>query len=163
MGKEGTFTEIYSLSRRGDYTEALDRMLNYETGRIRPPYSRDLNHAWYVVGDIYFKSQDNEQALRAFKSSLRNRQDDQEAMLAIANCYGELEKPRMAKYYLLKALKIKGRKHRNKLIYNLGNAYFDMGDYSDAVSQYRRVTKSNPEIFSLAKKNIKQAEKHATQ
>ena len=77
------FKKAETLIKKGSLNLVLDCMLNMETGRIKAPFSGDLNHAWYLVGLIYYKHDDYDQALRAFKSSLRNWTEDAQAMLQL--------------------------------------------------------------------------------
>ena len=150
------FKHIHDLLVSNDYELVLDEVLNFETGRIKAPYSEDLNHAWYIVGDCYFKLSDYQMALRAFKNSLRNRKSDYQAMVAIANCHSEMGKPKQAKHYLLKAILSPEAKAQilDAIRYDLGNAYFDMHKYELAFDEYMKVRKSAPEVYSLARKNI---------
>jgi len=84
-----------------------------------------------VIGNYYYRHDDFDQGLRAFKSSLRNR--------------------------VRKALEIKPEE--NSYIYNLGNALYDQGKYKLAIKEYQKVTISDKEIYDLAQKNIQQSKK----
>lgn len=148
------YSEIYGLSNAGAYKRALTRLLNEGRSRIRPPYSGDLNHAWYLTGDLYYKLGCIDEALKAFKRSLANWSEDTEAMMAIANCYSLLSRPRWAVYYLRKALEL-DPDNRN-LVYNLGNAYLDCGSYDAATRAYRKaLLGASEELSRMIRRNIK--------
>ena len=145
------FNQIHRLSKQGEYDRALDLLLDKSGGRINAPYDEDLNHAWYVAGDLYHKKGDFQTAAKAFDKAVADRPDDPEALLALANCYFELEMPGVAERYLRIALR-----HSDDigLIYNLGNALFDQGRYDEALVEYRRVPPDAGEIYEMAQRNI---------
>lgn len=164
MNDSDPFDEISKLLRSSRRNIVLSMLLNAETGRIKKPYISDLNHAWYIVGSILYKQQcAYTGALSAFKKSYRHWKGDVAAIRAIGNCYSDLGNPKMAKYYFEKARTVGGKKYKDIDIvtYNLGNAYFDMGKYRDAVKQYKKVGKRDKRLFKLACSNIKKAEKLA--
>jgi tetratricopeptide (TPR) repeat protein len=141
--------------------EPLSILLNKKTGRIKSPYNADLNHAWYIVGLIYYKQGSIASALSAFKKSYRHWSEDIAAIRAIGNCYSDLGNPRMAKFYFSKAINTGGKNYKDLdiLIYNLGNAYFDLKKYDLAIAEYKKVRKKDKTTYSLAQKNIKHAQK----
>jgi len=151
------FNKVDKILKSPKYSEALNILLNLNGNRIVHPYNSDLNHAWYLVGVVYFKKENYIDALCAFKKSYHHYRDDVAAIRAIGNCYSGLENPKTAKYYFIKAINIGGKKYKdiNILTYNLGNAYFDMKKYDLAISEYKKVKKSDKETFDLAQKNIK--------
>ncbi|WP_435106954.1 tetratricopeptide repeat protein [Arhodomonas sp. AD133] len=148
----GDYERVYRLLREGAYEDAIDEIMKRSTGRVRSPYSMDLNHAWYVLGNLYYESGDYASALESFKKAYRHRPSDAEAMWAIANCYSEIGKPRWSVYYLKKAISVTGG--GNELHYNLGNALFDMGDYSAAIREYKKVDSRSGVIYDMAQNNI---------
>ncbi len=150
------FSEIHKLRRAGNNNAALSMLLNKKTGRIKRPYNSDLNHAWYTVGDIYYNCYKYDNAIHAFKKAFRNWSGDIEALWAIANCYSDLGKPWLAKYYLEKAV---GLNEKDELRYDLGNAFFDMGRYHDAITQYKKVGNKDKQLTKLVRSNLKKAEK----
>lgn len=151
------FVPIYFLLRTGRFEEVLQEIVNTKTGRIKNPYAKDPNHAWYVVGDTYCKTDQFVAAADAFRKSLRTRDNDCQALFALAYCYSELGSPVRATRVLLKVISIDGRKE--KYLYNLGNAYFDRGRISDAIKAYEEVVASGGELSALATKNIAVAKK----
>ncbi len=155
------FDEIHKLLKAGKGNTALAMLINKETGRINKAYRADLNHAWYLVGSIFYKQEKFYDALLAFKKSYRHWKEDIAAIRAIGTCYSELGNPKIAKYYFIKAKTIGGKKYKDIdiLNYNLGNAYFDMGKYDLAISEYIKVRKSDKETYQLAQKNIEHAKK----
>ncbi len=151
------FDAVYKLKRAGKNKVALSLLVDQKTGRIKKPYNDDLNHAWYTVGDIYYKGKEYYKAINAFKKAFMNWSDDVESLWAIANCYSEIGKSWLTKYYLEKAIQLSGEK--DGLRYNLGNALFDMGKYREAIKQYKKVRSKDKQLYKLACSNIKKAEK----
>mgnify|MGYP000216966418 CR=1 FL=1 len=156
------FDDIHKLLRAGKGNAVLSMLINKKTGRINKAYSVDLNHAWYIVGSVLYKQEKFGDALLAFKKSYRHWKEDVDAIKAIGTCYSELENPKIAKYYYIKAKTIGGKRYKDidALTYNLGNAYFDMEKYDLAISEYKKVRKSDKKTYQLAQKNIKHAKKH---
>jgi len=156
---DGHFKKIEKKLKSPKYSGILNDLLSLNGSRIISPFNSDLNHSWYLVGVVFFKKKNYLNALSAFKKSYRHYKHDTAAIRAIGNCYIELGNPKTAKYYFMKAIKTGGRKYKdlNILIYNLGNAYFDLKKYDLAILEYKKVKKTDMETFDLAKKNIKHA------
>ena len=76
-------------------------------------------------------------------------------MMALANCYSDLGNPRVAAFYLLKGLSIDN--NNDDLRYNLGNAYFDLGEYEKAITEYGKI--EDGKVARLALKNARRAAK----
>ena len=149
------------MQRAGKGNAVLSILINKKTGRINKAYSTDLNHAWYLVGVVFYKREEFGDALLAFKKSYRYWKEDVDAIRAIGTCYSELGNPKIAKYYFIKAKTIGGKEHKDIdiLTYNLGNAHFDMEKYDLAISEYKKVRKSDKKTYQLAQKGIEQAKK----
>ena len=152
-----TFDKLHTVIRRGRANDAL-RMLFDKTGRkIRKPYTDDLNHAWYLVGDILYDKRDYQKAVMAFKKSTRSRPEDYQALWATAECYSEMKRPRIAVRYWEKAISIAGAK--DELVFNLGNAFFDLSEFKKAISCYDKVAKRSKVIHKMAENNKLRARK----
>lgn len=148
------FGEVYSEIRLGNYENALTLLLR-EDRHLRCPFkSANANHAWYVVGDTYFKLGKFSYAINAFKNSLRACRDDVEALWAIGNAYSEIGRPRLAERYFRKALYL-DKTNSDELSFNLGNALFDQKKYAEAISIYLKVKRKNKAIWKKSLKNIK--------
>jgi tetratricopeptide (TPR) repeat protein len=166
MGAKNPFLQVEKILKSSKYSEALVLLLGSKKShvgkgaRIVPPYNSDLNHAWYLVGVVFYKQGKFNDALLAFRRSYRHWNKDVAAIRAIGNCYSELRNPKTAKYYFIKAISIagKGYKDIDILIYNLGNAYFDLKKYDLAIAEYKKVRKSDRVSYNLAQKNIKHAQ-----
>jgi len=161
MKTEELFLPITDLIKTQEYEQVLSCLLNNSGNRIRTPYTADLNHSWYLVGLSYFKLSNYPDALAAFRRSYRHWKEDVAAIRAIGNCLSELEDPKRARIYFKKALNIGGEEYKGYdiLLYNLGNTYFDVGDFENAIKFYRKVSKNDHESYILAQKNINHAEK----
>lgn len=150
------FSAIHDLLREKKYMQVLSMLFNRQISNIESPYDSDLNHAWYIVGDIFFKQGEYEQAVSSFKKALDDWPDDVDAMLALSNCYSELNMPKKSEEVLLKAKKISPM--NMSIIYNLGNSFFDQKMYQQAINMYNIVESTDENLQSLATKNIKRAE-----
>ena len=154
------FDKIHKLLKSGQNRAAMFLLLDKKLQRIKFPYSYDLNHAWFTVGSIFFNKKKYIQAIKAYKKAFISNKFDTESLWAISNCYSELKKPKYSKYYLKKAIAIGGS--TNDLAYNLGNAYFDLKQYKEAINQYSKVKKSGSIVYQMAKKNLVLAKKYMT-
>jgi tetratricopeptide (TPR) repeat protein len=152
------FEKVYRLIRSGRLSSAERLLLGSNGTRIQAPFDSDLNHAWYVAGDIRYRRGQMPGAVAAFRRALRHWPDDQDAMMAIANCYSELGRPRWSAYYLEKALRFRGR--NPELFYNLGNAYFDLRDFPKAIQRYRSASRrADGELKASCQRNLALARK----
>ncbi len=154
------FETVHKTINKGQLEVALREILDLDFAKIRKPYANDLNHAWYVVGNIYFKLSDYSQSLRAFKSALKNDSNDQQAMHAIGNCYSELGRYKMAEKFFKKALS--GNESNLELTYNLGNSLLDQDKFVEAMNEYLKVINSknvNENLTKMAKENLVIAKK----
>jgi len=96
-------------------------------------------------------------AIAAFKKSFRNWPADYQALWAIAECYSEMKRPRIAVRYWEKAISIAGTK--DELLFNLGNAFLDSGELSKAISYYNKITRRTKSVYRMASKNKLRAHK----
>lgn len=111
----------------------------------------DLNHAWYVVGDIYLRRGEIASARDCFQRSLDARTDDADAMMALAACASKLGELSDSEKYLRAALK---RSESPKLLYTLGATLLDQGKFGEALCYFKRVPSSDAEIYPLAQRNL---------
>ena len=128
--KTDTFDSIYRLTAKSDLKRALDRIYDGRKLSIKPPFDSDLNHAWYIVGDIQYRRLDFKKALEAFHKALEYWPQDPDCHFALGNTYSELEEYREAERYYRKALKLSP--DDQGIIYNLGNALLDQNKFSEA-------------------------------
>lgn len=150
------FEKVYALVKQGLYGSALDLLYNNQTQKLNPQYKFDTNHAWYNVGDVFYRQGEYQRAIGAFKKALRTRVDDVDALWAVGNCYADMNRPKLAERYFRKAIVFAPDKW--VLIYNLGNSLFDQGKYQDAMGLYMKIPPSETDLFSAAKKNIQLAQ-----
>lgn len=152
------FDGIHNLLKAEKYHEVLELVLNQKRNRIRKPYDTDLNHAWYVVGNIFYKRNDFDYAISCFKKALKHWTEDVETMCALANSYSEIDQPNKAAYWLLKALKISPA--NPTFLYNYANALFDLKRYQKAIKYYLQIPLEVHDIYELARKNVKKCRDH---
>lgn len=149
---DGCFEEIHEMLRRGKLPDVLGCILDQSTWTVLAPYDVDLNHAWYVVGDVFFRERQYAHSIRAFERAIEEWPEDIDAYLALANAHTESHDPREACRILLRAHELASGDDR--VTYNLGNAYFDLGEFSKANFYYEEAYKSSdPEIRELSRKN----------
>lgn len=132
------------------------RLVDATTGRIRAPFRCDLNHAWYLHGELLFRQGRWLDAIRAYRKAYTRDIRDWHALMAIANCYDEMRKPAMAARNLRQALSIEPRSA--ELQYNLGNALYDDGQWKEAIHLYRKAQHGVGKVKRLAHRNQKRAE-----
>lgn len=155
MSNRDVFEEIHALLKQGHLKKALCNLYNSRNDTIKPPYNHDLNHAWYLVGDIYFRNKIFKLAVIAFKHALDDWQEDGDAYLAIGNCFDELCEFSSAEYHFRKALEINPK--CEKSMYNLGNMLFDQEKYKEAIECYEKVVNRDTAVEKRSYKNLKLA------
>jgi tetratricopeptide (TPR) repeat protein len=132
------FEEIHHLLREQQDESVLEKVLDRSRMTINPPYDCDLNHAWYIVGDIYFSAKKYKLSVQAFENSIIDSDEDTDAHLALANSHSKLGHHERARDVLLSALTKKS--YDARLRFNLGNAFFDLGDITNAIANYLSIT-----------------------
>ena len=148
------FEEIHDLSRQNSYQKVIEKLLANNGQSIRSPYDSDLNHAWYLIGDAYYRLGNLEFAVSAFKKAIQQWADDKDAILALSNCYSELNSLSDAENVLRTAIqKWPGDGY---YWYNLGNSLFDQRKYEESIAAYQNVV-GDEELTSMAKSNIEAA------
>lgn len=156
------FVRVHSLMKQGRLSTALRMLLNSETNMINDAFRLDKNHAWYCVGDIFFRQKNFEAAKNAFKRSVDYRPDDEDALEAVGNCYDELKRPKLAERYFRRALDVSTHtikaSERAAITFNLANALFDQGRLDEAIELYKQLTTGHVSIRKSAKKNLALAE-----
>ena len=149
------YKNVYDQIRLKQYDAALNILFDVKTNRLRKQFKQNVNHSWYIVGDIFFKKESYFDAINFLKKSLNTRPDDVQALWAIADTYSELAKPKLSERYYRKAIQYaKKNEDLMNLTYNLGNALFDQKRYEEAISCYEKIDNSMPDIYKLAQKNI---------
>lgn len=152
MADNYEFDEIHKLLSEGNLDLALHRIYDPADDTIKARFDNDLNHAWYIVGDIHSKKGEYEKALTAFKKSLDDRPDDMEARWALGDVYSSLGQYSDAEIHFSKALEINPDSKEMK--YNLANALYDQGKYKDAIKFYKDIPNDEPSIGNKAMKNL---------
>jgi len=145
------FANIYSLVRQNKIDQALSLLIYPKSFRIKKEYSGDLNHAWYVVGDLYFKKNDFELALKSFYYSLKYNKNDHYALWAIGDCFVELKKDNLAENYYKKAVNVTPDP---RILYNFSNSLFDQGKYFHAISIYKSIKTDDIELRRKINRNL---------
>lgn len=153
---DDALSAMHELAGSGQIVEALEQIVDPTTGRLKGVFRQDGNHSWYVVGDYRWKLGLIEDAMRAFRRSLRAWKSDTQAMWALGNCYTERKKPRLAEHYFRRALELE--ESNSSIRFNLGNVLFDQGKFEDAVNEYKVVVKGSKDLSKAARKNIRLAE-----
>lgn len=145
---EPLLRDVCSLISYRSYPEALKILL--DNGRLREIFSFDKNHAWYLVGDIYFKQGRFRNALNAFYKALHEYSSDADSCWAIADCYSQIGIYKIAEKYYRKSLFIRKRK---EVIYDLANSIYDQKRYPEAAKLYKQLLGSGS-LGIKARKNL---------
>lgn len=109
----------------------------------------------YTSADDLYSARKFARALVGFRRALSLAPGDSDTLWAVADCYSDLKRPRMAERYYRAALKKATRGDRSALLFNVGNALFDQGCFADAVRCYRRVpSKASRNNLALAQERL---------
>ena len=146
------FEEIHELLRAENFTAALALLLDQRSGKIRPTFEHDLNHAWYVVGDINYRMQFLDKAVEAFRKALDDWPEDAEACMALGNALSDLGNAKEAETWFRRGLDL--TPVSEGLQYNLANALIDQGREKEAAEILLRIPGSDSETSQLARKNL---------
>ena len=148
------YPQIYRLSTAGQYDDAIGLLFDAHTQTLHSDFAANANHSWYLLGDLYFKSQRYSDALEAFQHALAAREDDMAAVLAIINTHHALGEPQKTISRFAKLIK---RCKDHDVIYNYANALFDLGRYAEASALYSKIPYANKHLYRLAHNNLKLA------
>lgn len=152
------YARIYQLIKAGDFQLAIRSMVNLKSGHLKPPFKEDANHAWYCVGDAYFKEGDFLKSIKAFQRARKANPEDAMCFLALGNSYNAIGRPRLSERMLRQALAMHlDGFDRASALFNLGNSLYDQRRYAEAIEQYQRVKLRKDEIGDRARKNLAQA------
>jgi tetratricopeptide (TPR) repeat protein len=157
---EKALQEVLSLTKAKCYRQAVEKIYDTRLRRLKTIFKTDINHSWYVLGDIYLRFGEYENALQAFKRALRNWPDDAQAMWAIADCYSAMNKLKLAERYYRHARG--GDAATSELTYNIANSLFDQGRYKEAIIEYKAIGRVPDKLRSLVSRNLKLATKLAS-
>ena len=148
------YSPIYNLVEKELYLDALKALLSDGLEKINPPFDQDLNHAWYLVGDIFYQLRRYVDSIIAFKKALDEWDADVDAILALSNAYSSNREPRNAEDVLRRGLEIDP--DNEKFRYNLGNSLFDQKRFDEAIEYYRGI-KLNNMLAKMARSNIRKS------
>lgn len=102
----------------------------------------------YTAADYLYRKGRVAAALTGFRRALSLAPGNVDTLWAIADCYDEQKRPRLAERYYRSAIKYAPARQRPTLYFNLGNALFDQKRSNDAVQSYRRAP------VTMARKNL---------
>lgn len=117
-----------------------------------PDQAHELNISIYSEGDKHFVAGRYRKALRLFKAALDADPSDGDTWHAIGSCYDALGQPNRAAAAYHAAMLLLPPERHPELRFNIGNAHFDLGEYSDALVQYALVPKASS-VWPAAAKN----------
>lgn len=164
IAEEESFDSIHSLLKGGQADHVRHRLIDPRTRRLRRPYARDRNHAWYCLGSAEFKLENFKEAVTAYKRAYKADVLDAQSLLAIGNCYDAMKQPKLAERFFRKGLEIESLsgKDRAALSVNLGNALLDQGRFLEAAAAYFPVRTRRDQIGRKARLNFKRASEMAS-
>ena len=109
----------------------------------------------YSAADTLYKAKRFAAALAGFRRALSLAPDDADTLWAIADCYNEQKRHRLAERYYRSAIKHASVKQRPTLYFNLGNALLDQKRFKAAAQAYRYApAKMACKNLSLAKERL---------
>lgn len=149
------FDPIHALLRKGEYENLLSHLFG-ASGKLRPPFTGDANHAWYVAGDAMFRSGNFPEAINMFKKSFKADPADDQAALAVGNCYFRMGNLASAERWLRRSYELSGSAAAG---YDYANVAYDRGDFRTAIAIYKSLQPGNAKIARLINKNLGLAEK----
>ena len=145
------FNKIKKLIKKNNYKKAYSLLYNKETKRINPPFNQDLYTSWYLIGEVYYQQEKLSKALNAFKKSIKHKKKNLDSNWMIGNCYLNLNKPKLAERYYIKAMRLS--KNDPLLLSDIGDAFYDQKEYPEAIKYYLKSLKYNG-LNSELKKTI---------
>lgn len=131
------YETIYALKKLGQYRQALNVIYDARKKCIKSDYREDLNHSWFVVGDILVKLGRLNDARNAFKRSIEDWPEDPQASCELGWVCCELEDYVGAIANLLRALELDA--DSTKAMSCLGIAFSELGDPLSAENWFRKV------------------------
>ena len=153
---EHIFTPVHTLLRRRPVRAALGSLLDND-GDLRPAYRCDANHAWYVVGDAWYRLGDMHRAREGFRRSLATRPDDTEAVMALADCWFAQGKLGRARYWFSRAFDASCSATAG---YNLANVLFDLDDLDAAIAIYASLRTNDATLAKAIRHNMQLARRN---
>ena len=109
----------------------------------------------YTAADTLYKAKQFAAALAKFRRALSLAPGNVDTLWAIADCYNEQKRPRLAERYYRSAIKQASVKQRPVLYFNLGNSLVDQKRFKEAVQIYRQApAKMARKNLSLAKERL---------
>ena len=121
--------------------------------------SEMLSTEYYAEADKLFKLGRFRAALRLFQAAVVADPQDGDAYMAIGNCWDALKKPKNAQDAFLKALDLVDNQLKPSVMFNLGNALMDQGNYAEAIAVFSGVPKGSV-VAEKCARNIGVAKGH---
>jgi tetratricopeptide (TPR) repeat protein len=149
------FAPIHTFIKLGKFSDAINELLDSNTGRIKANFAPERNHAWYCIGDCKFRTGDLKGAILAFRNAFKADTGDAQSLLAIGNCYDAQKKPRLAERYFRQALTLHPTNtDEASILVNLGNALIDQNRWMEAIEYLTAPSERKDKIVVTAKKNL---------
>ena len=126
------------------------------------PKASDLNHEAYREACKHYNVGDFNRAKCLFETALEYWPLDPQALMALGNCFDELNKPLRAEKCYRKSLKYSAEKDVASVLYNLGNSLFDQGKMVEAIECYSKIS-GQEKVYSSAQRNSKLANESIVQ
>jgi len=112
----------------------------------------EFNTSAYSKADELYRASRFRDALRLFKASLEADPSDGEALFAMGSCYDALRKPARAAAAYRSAMELLPPDRHPALHFNVGNAFLDLGQYAEALEEYKMVPKGHA-VWPAATRN----------
>ena len=162
--KIGVFNELSRARETGMSGQAEEAIRIIQAIIAEDP---EINDAYFVLGNIYFKQRNFEQAIAAFEQALERKPDDSFCVINIANSYQMMGKPEEAERFVIDYLK-KGFSD-SQLYYLLGTLNYNQKKYDEAIKYYSECLSLNADSAAshnalaaiyILKEDLVRAEEH---
>jgi tetratricopeptide (TPR) repeat protein len=140
------------LGRSMKIEQALNKIVDQSSRRLRSQFRGEGNHAWFIAGELLWKCGRFQEALFAYRKAARLWPADSQAIFAMANCYSELGRPRLAERFYRRCLEMDPK--NGNVAYNLANSLFDQRRYQETIPLYQLASRLGGVSATLAKKNL---------
>jgi tetratricopeptide (TPR) repeat protein len=149
------FSSIYQASSEMRHADGIKLILDKNLKGLKRSLKFNSNHAWYCLGDLYFKRGLYRLAKKAFRRSIRYNHRDFFAHMGLANCYSELGCHRMAERVLRHSLSLNPSTDvADDIWYNLGCCMWDVGRFDEARWVFKKLIQSPHEAGRHARSNL---------
>ena len=112
-------------------------------------------NSYISLGNVYYKSENLEQAIQSFKEAIRTNPNDFDAHFGLGGCYSELGNEEEAMKATKEAVRIRPDYPFAHIA--LGLNYHNLGRYKEAIETYKHAMELDPHLADTAQTLISNA------